>query len=218
LKLYIEGVNWLSILKPGANKMARTGTPSAKVQKLENNIKNLKIKLENLTQKVKNDSIINKAKLLEAKKELAVKISDANEKGFQKGYLEASKHQELKEKFIATATAKFEKEWNSKKKKAAPKKVVTKKAAPKKVVAKKAAPKKVVAKKAAPKKVVAKKAAPKKVVAKKAAPKKVVSKKTAPKKVLSKKTTSEKVPADNIEPNIDVFNQINELKLDMPNS
>ena len=66
-------------------KMARTGNPSAKVQKLEANVKKLKEKIISLTQKNKDDSQVYKNKLVEAKNLLVIKVSEAETKGFDKG-------------------------------------------------------------------------------------------------------------------------------------
>lgn len=118
--------------------MARTGNPSAKVQKLEANVKKLKAKIDALTKKINADSTNNKKKVVEIKEQLTKKIKEAEVKGFEKGLSEALKLQQARNKAIEAAAAKFDKAWDKKSKKTAKPKKVVKKKAVKKSPAKKA--------------------------------------------------------------------------------
>lgn len=113
--------------------MARTADQSAKVKKLEANVKKLKAKLDAISKKQKIDSVASKKKLTDANTKWVTKVKDAEEKAYQKGLNEALKFAAEKQKAIDSAVAKFDKAWEKKNKKASKPKTAKKKkvAAPK---------------------------------------------------------------------------------------
>lgn len=161
----------------GEKIMARSGNPSAKVEKLKDEVQKLKLKTEQLKQSLAAEKDALKQKIMTIKADSKEQIAKAEEKGMAKGMREGLKDQKAREKVIMGAMTNFNNEVAIKPKKAAPKKAVSKKTSPAKASPKKAAAPKAAAKKSNTKKVAVKKAGPKaKVVVKKMPKAKVVKK------------------------------------------